>query len=272
MMICPQCGTQYGDDGLRYCLQDGTPLTPGSVTGAPTVELGDAETVVSPSRSRQVSPQPYPEERKASVLPAVLLTILGMLVLFGVVGGGIWLYLRNGQGDTGKNNGNFGSQNSAPNRNSNLKNTLAKNAANSGANSQNSAAVRPQNVNVDEIRREVAKTIMTWRSMAESRDLDSYMDNYADTADYYLKKGASKAFIRSDKQKAFTMFDKIKLEIDDFDITVAPSGDEATAQFDKEWEFEGEKTSKGKVRQELKLKLANGAWLITSEKDLQELK
>ena len=27
MMICPACGTQYSDDTLRFCLQDGTSLT-----------------------------------------------------------------------------------------------------------------------------------------------------------------------------------------------------------------------------------------------------
>jgi hypothetical protein len=54
------------------------------------------------------------------------------------------------------------------------------------------------------------------------------------------------------------------------DITVAPTGDEVTVQFDKEWEFEGATRSEGKVRHELKMKRVSGAWLITSERDIQE--
>ena len=120
-----------------------------------------------------------------------------------------------------------------------------------------------------EIKKEVAKTIYTWKSTAESHDLDSYMGNYAETVDYYLKKGASRSVVRADKQRAFDRFDTLESDISNMDITVAPSGDEATALFDKEWEFEGETRSKGKVRQEMRFKKVNGAWLITAEKDIK---
>jgi hypothetical protein len=55
-------------------------------------------------------------------------------------------------------------------------------------------------------------------------------------------------------------------------MTVTPdaSGERATAVFDKEWNFSGaEKTSAGKVKQQLQLKKVNGQWLISGERDLK---
>ena len=73
------------------------------------------------------------------------------------------------------------------------------------------------------------------------------MGNYADKVDYYLNKGVGQSFIRTDKQRAFDKFDSINLDIDNIDITVKPTGDDVTVQFDKEWEFEGATRSEGKV-------------------------
>src|SRR5258708_25851817 len=47
MRICPACKTQYSDDTLQYCLQDGTPLTGGRGSDTPTVALGETETAVA---------------------------------------------------------------------------------------------------------------------------------------------------------------------------------------------------------------------------------
>ena len=110
---------------------------------------------------------------------------------------------------------------------------------------------------------------MTWKSMAESRDLDSYMGNYAEKIDYYAKKGVSRSYVRDDKRKYFDGFTSIRSDITNMDITVSPSGDEATVLFDKEWDSEGAKRSAGKLRQELKLRNVSGDWLITSEKQLK---
>src|SRR5438552_19014995 len=46
MKKCPQCGTQYSDITLSFCLQDGTPLVVAPQTDTPTVVLGETETVV----------------------------------------------------------------------------------------------------------------------------------------------------------------------------------------------------------------------------------
>jgi len=279
MMICPSCSARYDDDTLKFCLEDGTPLVPGPVTEAPTVAFGDIETVVSPRGPGQASggwdqgraaafvPQ-QPPARKSNTGLAVLLTALGMLVIFGIVGAGAWIYLSGRKGETPQNNSltsigtsNNGTPNSKPNTRSSPSPT-----ANGWSNTSPPPA---EPVNAAEIKKEVAKTIFTWKSTAESHDLDSYMGNYAETVDYYLKKGASRSIVRADKQRAFDRFDTLESEIGNMDITVAPSGNEATALFDKEWEFEGATRSKGKVRQQMQFKKVNGEWLITAEKDIK---
>lgn len=274
MMICPQCNTRYEDDSLRYCLQDGIPLVPDPhpemagemetiVTGRSYTEPG-ATGYAPASTAQQVEP------RGPKTMMVVVLTALVTAIILGLIGAGVWLYLRERQAGPENNsnsvNGTPAKPTPARNKNTNAPGPSPSNTAGSNANTVASAP----NIDVDEIKRGVKKSLMTWRSMAESGDLDSYMDNYADTVDYYLKKGATKAFVRGDKQKAFDTFDSMKLDIGDIDVTVSSAGDEATVQFDKEWEFEGARSSKGKVRQELKMRLVNGAWLITSEKDLKE--
>jgi hypothetical protein len=282
MMICPTCNTRYEDDTLKFCLEDGTPLAPGPVTEAPTVVFGDSETMVSPragggggQASGPRTPDPLaspfvsqPQARKSNTGLAVLLTALGMLIIFGIVGAGAWIFLSGRKGETREDNSltsigtsNDGTPNSKPNTRSSPSPT---------ANDWSSTSPSPaEPVNAEEVKKEVAKTIHTWKSMAESHDLDSYMGNYAETVDYYLKKGASRSVVRADKQRAFDRFDTLESDISNIHITVAPSGNEATALFDKEWEFEGETRSKGKVRQEMRFKKVHGEWLITAERDIK---
>jgi hypothetical protein len=279
MMICPTCNARYEDDTLKFCLEDGTPLTPGPVTEAQTVAFRDIETVVSPrghgntgagwdqDRVAPFVPQ-QPQARKPNTGLTVLLTALGMLIIFGIVGAGAWIYLSGRNGETPQNNsltsvgpGNNGTPNSKPNTRSS-----PSPSANDGSNTSPAPA---EPVNAEEIKKEVAKTIFTWKSTAESHDLDSYMGNYAETVDYYRKKGASRAFVRSDKQKAFDLFDSISVDITNVSVTPGPTGQEASAVYDKEWEFGGKKRSAGKVRQEMRFKRVNGEWLITSEKDIK---
>lgn len=283
MMICPTCNARYEDDTLKFCLEDGTPLAPGPVTEAPTVAFRDIETVVSPrggGGSGQASggwaPDPLrppfvsppPQTRKSNTGLAVLLTALGMLIIFGIVGAGAWIYLSGRNGETPQNNSltSVGtSNNAAPESKPNTRSSPSPTP--SGWSNTSPSPAEP--VNAEEVKKEVAKTIYTWKSTAESHDLDSYMGNYADTVDYYLKKGASRAFVRSDKQRAFDVFDSISIEITNVTVTPGPAGQEASAVYDKEWEFEGRKRSVGKVRQEMRFKKVNGEWLITAERDLK---
>ena len=105
--------------------------------------------------------------------------------------------------------------------------------------------------------------------MMESHDLSGLMSNYADTLDYYTKRGMSSGSVRADKARAFSLYRSMNVSISNLDVTAGPSGDTATATFDKEWTFTGSGTSQGKVRSQLIFRNSNGRWLITSERDLK---
>ena len=96
------------------------------------------------------------------------------------------------------------------------------------------------------------------------------MNSYAERVDYYRKRGASIGFVRNDKQKAFSTYNNIEIDISNMSVSPDASGETATVVFDKQWRFEGvEKTSEGKVQQQLQLRKTGGAWKITGERDLK---
>jgi hypothetical protein len=100
MKICPQCSTQYADDTLSFCLDDGTRLVGGTVE-TPTVVLNEAETVVRnagawqsgqptqfvPQNYPQQAPPPVPTARSGSGGSKVFIVIAAVaLGFFAIVG------------------------------------------------------------------------------------------------------------------------------------------------------------------------------------------
>ncbi len=257
MKICPSCQTRYSDDTLRFCLQDGTPLVPDQPIVTSSAQM---------SQPTVVLPAPY--GRRRSVAVPVLLTALGMLVLFviGVIG---WSYLRKTQTSITVNTSNSAATQSPP-----VSNVVAaatpreppRTNANAAINAN--ATLHTPTVDADQATRDVRRAIDGWRSSGEELDVDTYMHHYAPTVDYYLKPGATRDFVRDSKMKAFSTYDSIKVDLSNMSITTDPTGDTATAVFDKEWNFDGIRNSSGKVRQMLKLRKIDGQWLITAEKDL----
>src|SRR5687767_13451247 len=98
MKHCPSCKTNYADDTLQYCLQDGTQLV-ALPDSPPTVAFNEteAQTVVRlnqpqppnwqppPSEVTRVSPQfvpPPAQPTRSNTATAVLLTAFAMLLLF----------------------------------------------------------------------------------------------------------------------------------------------------------------------------------------------
>ena len=259
MKSCPACKNQYSDDTLLYCLQDGTPLTTVAQSDTPTVMLGETETAAArggdirinvpvddPNQSAWQQSEvtriatASPEKRSSKTALTVILTMLGMLVLFGVLGVGAWFLFRNSQ------------------------QTLIQNTANTS----NSAKPTPVSADDPQIQNEVSQCVQDWKSKLESRDFNGYMSHYAPTVDYYTKRGVSSSTIRADKARAFSLYNSMRVNVSNLSVTNA-SGDIATATFDKEWVFDGSKSSAGKTQSQLELKKVNGQWLITAERDLK---
>jgi hypothetical protein len=282
MKVCPTCQSRYTDDTLLYCLQDGSALVSDeSQNPAPTVAYtGELETVVknrqADTSSHSQEPQTHVQQmggtaeyqtqpKTSNTALILIIALLAMILVFGAIGIGAWLYFSKGKPETVDININ-------PPENKKT-NTNVNSAAFPSPNvSKTPFEEKPPtpNVNPEEVKREVANTINSWKSLAESRNLSAYMNNYADTIDYYNKKGASISTVRADKQRAFTIYDTLEINLSNIRVTPDASGETATAVFDKEWYFEGDaNSSEGKVQTQLRLRKIGGAWKITSEKDLK---
>lgn len=288
MKHCPSCKTNYADDTLQFCLQDGTQLVDltADAAAAPTIAYSEQETVVRNKPPERVVPLGTPNfqvenwqtnpggqtadyptaPKRSNTLAAVLLTAAVMLLLF-ITGVGAWLYLRNGREVAVKVN-----TDSPANRPSNVN---SANNQNSNANSPTPSPTPVPKPTLDAKQlkaaaEDVKDVVDDWKSALENLDMETHLAQYADTVDYYKGGRVGIEKVRADKQRAFQMYDSIDVNIKNLKITPDDSGAKAVAVFDKEWTFEGEeKYSAGKVQQQLTLDKINGRWLITGEKDLK---
>jgi ketosteroid isomerase-like protein len=284
MKHCPSCQSNYTDDTLQFCLQDGTQLVGLANTNAPTVAYTEEATIIRPKPPEQVVPLGQPnfqtqpqqnwqtnptnfpsEQKKSGTAKAVLLTILAMLVLFGA-GVGAWLFLNN-------------QKQVALNVNVNSNSNRALNNVNA-SNNQNAATTSPSVTPTPKptldpkqgkaVTEAVKNTIDDWKDATENRDLEAHINQYADTVDYYKAGKVPVSRVRTDREKAFNAYDSMNVNIKNLKITPDETGEKATVILDKEWKFEGEeKYSSGEVQQQLTLAKIGGRWLITGEKDLK---
>lgn len=287
MKICPTCQSQYTDDSLSFCLQDGTPLVTAGGSQMPTVAFGEEETIVSRPASNPVyrntdrqNWQTNPTGRQTSqqIAPksgvsflTIFFIALTAVLLISFIGIGVWIFIFNGS-PMGSTSPLLANANTQTSNKSVTASTPIPNAtrpvstpADTSANTNTASPV-----DKEQIKKDVSSRINNWKSNAEAIDLDSYMNNYGDTVDYYNKRGASRNTVRTDKQRAFSKYDSIKINLTDLTVTPDSSGNTAIAVFDKEWNFsDAGDVNSGKVRQQLTLKKIGGQWLITGEKDLK---
>ena len=280
MKVCPSCKTQYTDDSLSFCLQDGTRLIRPE-TDSSTIAFGETETMVG-SRDSEVTQWRQSEEartsqpaqpKKSSKVPLIAVILALLLVIF-VGGAGVlaWLIFRpvgpiaNNSSVTTPTPVNPRNTNSIVNNNNRAGTPTP--TARTNLNVAFPTPTPTQGEDPATIRRDVTSRVNDWKDATESLDVGSLMRHYADTVDYYRRGSTSSAFVRVDKQRAFSRFSSIRITISNLNVSVDPAGDRATAIFDKEWVFEGTRTSTGKVRSQLQFKKIDDEWLITGEKDL----
>ena len=158
-------------------------------------------------------------------------TILTMLVLFAVGVGG-WLYFRNpasGLVINAANNTNI----RLPEQNINARITFTPQASQTAKpppNQTSNTSIQTNSVDQSQEQNDIFQRLLSWKTTAESLDLDKCMTHYAETVDYYKKDGASIAFVRADKLRAFSRYDSIKIKLTNISISVDSSGLEASAK------------------------------------------
>lgn len=276
MKICPFCQTTYTDNTLQYCLQDGNLLADYNKTQ----DWSEPETVISPRRETIPVNRPSEtnttritqiseEEPKSGSFKVILLTMLGMLVLFGLGGLGAWMYWRNSGGKEVAVNINANSATPKPSPTKTATPTPSPTSTPTP-----SPTPKPQpTITAEEteaVKSDIEQVINRWKSSSEDFDLEDHLSNYADTVDYYRGGKVSLGKVREDKEKVYNMYHTVSVNISNAEITPDPSGEKATAVFDKEWNFENdEKSNSGKVRQQLQFVKSGGKWKISGEKDLK---
>ena len=289
MKVCPQCQNTYTDDSLQFCLQDGSPLAGGQQV---TANWTESETVISPHRREQIQfPQNAPQtqdwqpsqiigdsmieppKKKSNKFQILILVALALSVFLGLVGFGTWVLMRNMQKEIANKNINKALNNSSLNNNKqsvNITNTNKLTNVNTVSTPTPTPKPTLNPAAESAAKSDVADVIGSWKSASENLDLNAHMSYYADTVDYYKGGNVSASKVRADKQKAYNMYNNVSVDISNVKTTIDPSGEKATAIFDKEWLFENsEKTNSGKVQQQLQLAKIGGKWRITSEKDLK---
>ncbi len=289
MKLCPACHTQYTDDTLEFCLQDGTRLTSGRQSDTPTVVLGETETAaarggqtnLTDEAAEQRTWQQSQVTRVASAMPTtastsktplvVVAAVLAVFALLSVVVIGVIL-LRNFGASGGTGFPNNATPISDPNRLTSPTPTSSPGASASptptGSPSSNSNISTQPPADVERTKNEVSQKVNTWKSLLESHDLSSYMSSYDDSVNYYGAGTVPQSRVRTDKERAMSMYSSIRVTVSNMSVTVSPAGDTATAVFDKEWVFEGGgKRNVGKTQAKLDFRKVNDKWLITGERD-----
>ncbi len=242
MKTCPQCGTQYSDDTLRFCLQDGSPLG-SDASGTPTAVLGEKETAAARDAARRVNipigdpaPSNWPPSQATQIaapattkkgpntLMAVLLTAVGMLILFAVVGVGALIYFKGGPQIPA---GNFVDNSKQTDDNGKVKKSEISTPSTSPTPKPSGPANTPVTqppIDDAQISSEVRDRINSWKSQSEALNVNAYIAHYAPVVDYYSKPGVSRAYVRADKMRAFSRYSSIRVDISNMTVTGRPIG------------------------------------------------
>ncbi|HUF03280.1 MAG TPA: hypothetical protein VMM38_03815 [Aridibacter sp.] len=304
MKLCPKCRSQYTDETLAFCLQDGTPLVDESAdeAGEPTVAFSEIDTVESKKGEGRIGIEipkdddgPETQLRaSASVTaaepvskPGLLRTTLfagAILFTLFLIAGTIALavYFNRDGGEVADNtSGQFPSNIDLGSNGANdfesktpdpsPETTESPVASPSATPTAEESPTPAPTADPGEVKDFVRRHLQIWKRLTEGQRLDELMTFYADRLDrYYRRTGVSKSLVRRDKAAAFAKLDSLSISISKLDVTPGNNGETAVAEFDKEWRFVGNgKVSTGKVRSRFDLRRSGDSWLITGERDLK---
>lgn len=115
---------------------------------------------------------------------------------------------------------------------------------------------------------EVSNALQKWAATTKARDLDAYMSCYTDPLErYYAKSNYSLAKVRADISRAFSLYATLDLQLTNVNVTVDSSGNRATANFTKTWNFQGKKSFSGSTQETAWMVKRDGRWLIIGIRD-----
>lgn len=299
MKLCPKCRSQYTDDTLTFCLQDGTPLVSESEEdgGEPTVAFSEIDTVESgrgegrigidiprdddgpetqlraPARVTAAEPVSRPGLLRTTLFAGAILFTL--LLIAGTIALVVY-FNQNGAAfntagrlpaniELGSNDDISASPSPTP------ESTITPESTPSPSPVEEGSPTPEYITDPGKIKDFVRRHLQIWKRLTEQQRLDELMSFYDDPLErYYRRSNVAKSVVRRDKAAAFAKLDSLSITISDLDVTSSDDGAKAVAVFDKEWRFAGNgKVSTGKVRSRFDLRRSGDSWLITGERDLK---
>ncbi|MEQ1763163.1 MAG: nuclear transport factor 2 family protein [Pyrinomonadaceae bacterium] len=278
MKYCPSCLNQYTDLTLKFCLQDGTPLSvmpqkpPQKQSTIDTVAFSQpiTETSFLPTTGFRVEQQNRTQHNvrpeavktaKRSNRALVALAVIVPVATLSVAGIGSGWYL--------------------------LKDRLAAMLEQKETQQEDqmsaapvpAASAVPETMKVNDppvstdaeaVRAEIANLVEQWKDLTEGHNAEELSQMYGEKVDYLGKSGTTTAEVRSSLQKIFDEYNEIDVNITNMSVAVDAEGTAATALFDNEWDYEANpKLASGKAHTKLHFQRADSDWKIVSERQLK---
>jgi hypothetical protein len=234
---------------------------------------------------------PAPTARPRNTSSVVVVTVVVTILLLSLGGLGAWLLLKDNTGSGNLNGGNTGrgpggrvdnvnldaQPGNTPDLRSGNMNTQPKVSPTTIATATPYSTPTPQptptpqSTDTGAARREVSKALEGWRQTMVNPDVDAHMSYYADTLHtYYNARNVDSSRVRSNVARAFSSYSTFDVQITNLQIEVDPSGEQATATFDKTFVFaSSEKRYAGSGLNRFWFEKIGGRWRITGEKDLK---
>src|SRR5947209_12525261 len=240
---------------------------------APTAKQQARPTI---NEFQNVAARLAPKGRTTSSVVAI--TVVATILLLGLGGLGAWLILKDRNGSVSVGNPNIPTSNSYPGSNGSNTNKPPVIVSTPNATPTQtatpyatpSATPTPTNADTSAARREVMNALNGWVETMRAGNLDAHMAYYAGTLHtYYLQSNVSSIRVRAYIAPAFAKYTSFDVRLTNVQIDVDPSGDKATATFDKTFTFSGDSTYSGSGLNRFWFEKFGSRWLITGEKDLK---
>jgi ketosteroid isomerase-like protein len=279
MKYCPSCLNQYTDLTLKFCLQDGTPLSAmpekkqstidtvafsQPVTAASFLPNTSDFKIEQPPQNRtqqNIRPDAVPKAKRTSKALVALAVVVPVLTLSvaGVASG--WFLLKdrlNAMSEQKQLKQEEDQSASAPIPVASAVPEAIK------ANDPSASA------DAEAIKTEITNAVKQWKDLTEGHNAEKLSQMYGEKVDYLGTTGVTNAEVRATVQKLFDAYSDIDLQITNLSVAVDAEGQAATAIFDNEWDYEASpKLSSGKAHTKLHFQRAGSQWKIVSERQLK---
>ena len=116
----------------------------------------------------------------------------------------------------------------------------------------------------------IRRLLDRWTAAGRNRNVSAQVACYAPELDlFYGTRGVSREVVRRDREQALHQLGAVR-EYHVFNVDIKLNGPgNATAIFDKSWEFVGRAVYSGHVKEQMGFRKQDGQWKIVSEHDLQ---